>query len=138
MELDTYTYEGDKLSDWHKDTLGNGKWVLAEDAEKQIAVLKSHIDYRLNEHLCEMKPEYDDSITGFNEAWDIVRSLFAEAISEIAPNLHERDSQVAVLREALLNIRSGMHLMIPEPQKSAFIETINTALAQTAPREEPK
>lgn len=26
-----------------------------------------------------MKPEYDDSITGFNECWDIVRETFKES-----------------------------------------------------------
>jgi hypothetical protein len=40
--------------------------------------LKSTIDSRLNDYLCEMKPNYDDSITGFNEAWDIVRKVFEE------------------------------------------------------------
>jgi len=39
--------------------------------------LKSRIDHRLNEYLCDMKPDYDDSIVGFNEAWEIVRAVFA-------------------------------------------------------------
>lgn len=46
---------------------------------ERLTSIKSTIDYRLNDYLCEMKPEYDDSITGFNEAWDIVRKAFADA-----------------------------------------------------------
>ena len=32
-------------------------------------------DCHLNETLCEMKEGYDDSIVGFNAAWDIIRAL---------------------------------------------------------------
>ena len=38
--------------------------------------IKDQIDTRLNDCLCEMKPGYDDSVVGFNEAWDIVRKVF--------------------------------------------------------------
>jgi len=38
--------------------------------------LRDSISTRLNDVLCEMKPDYDDSIVGFNEAWDIVRKAF--------------------------------------------------------------
>jgi hypothetical protein len=47
-----------------------------------LRTLKDRIDTRLNNHLCEMKEGYDDSITGFNEAWDIVRAAFAEALAQ--------------------------------------------------------
>lgn len=40
--------------------------------------IKSTLDYRLNEYLCDMKEGYDDSIVGFNEAWDIVRKTLEE------------------------------------------------------------
>ncbi len=40
--------------------------------------LKSKIDSRLNNILCEMKPNHDDSMTGFNEAWDAIRKIFEE------------------------------------------------------------
>lgn len=46
--------------------------------------LKFSIDARLNAVLCEMKPDYDDSIVGFNEAWDIVRKAFEEHIERAA------------------------------------------------------
>lgn len=45
--------------------------------------LKRRLDYRLNEYLCEMQPGYDDSITGFNEAWDIMRALFVEELAAL-------------------------------------------------------
>jgi hypothetical protein len=47
-------------------------------ATDNLAPLKAMIDSRLNDYLCNMKPFYDDSITGFNEAWDIIRKVFAE------------------------------------------------------------
>jgi hypothetical protein len=39
---------------------------------------------RLNDALCEMKPSHDDSICGFNEAWDIMRKLFKEEMDRKA------------------------------------------------------
>ena len=42
--------------------------------------VKARIDTRLNNHLCDMREGYDDSIVGFNEAWDIVRAIFAEEL----------------------------------------------------------
>lgn len=45
--------------------------------------LKQRIDYCLNDHLCEMKEGYDDSISGFNDAWDIVRKIFEESATAI-------------------------------------------------------
>lgn len=44
----------------------------------EMRLLKDRIATRLNDCLCEMKPGYDDSIVGFNEAWDIVRKTIDE------------------------------------------------------------
>lgn len=44
-----------------------------------LAALKNRVDTRLNNHLCDMKEGWDDSVSGFNDAWDIVRAVFAEA-----------------------------------------------------------
>ena len=44
-----------------------------------LARMKERLDLRLNNCLCEMKPDYDDSIVGFNEAWDIMRKAFSES-----------------------------------------------------------
>lgn len=49
-----------------------------------LARIKVRIDYRLENVLCEMKPDFDDSITGFNEAWDTVRKFFNEEIARLA------------------------------------------------------
>lgn len=43
---------------------------------ERAADLRSRIDSRLNDHLCEMKEGCDDSIVGFNEAWDVMRKCF--------------------------------------------------------------
>lgn len=43
--------------------------------------LKDRIYARMDNYLCEMQPDYDDSITGFYEAWDVVRKLFDELLS---------------------------------------------------------
>jgi hypothetical protein len=47
----------------------------AAELRTALTELKNSIDSRLNNHLCEMKEGYDDSIVGFNEAWDIVRKI---------------------------------------------------------------
>jgi hypothetical protein len=36
----------------------------------------------LNDALCEMKPGYDDSIVGFNEAWDVMRAIFKDELAK--------------------------------------------------------
>ena len=47
-----------------------------------LALLKSVIENRLNNYLCDMKPNHDDSICGFNDAWDIVREAFNETLKD--------------------------------------------------------
>ena len=46
----------------------------------RLEVMISILDLRnrLNNRLVELKPEHDDSIVGFNEAWDIVTKVFDE------------------------------------------------------------
>lgn len=51
----------------------------------EVARAKYRIDFRLNEALCEMKPNYDDSMHGFNEAWDIVTKILDEEIAKALP-----------------------------------------------------
>lgn len=51
-----------------------------ESTEATLRRVKDRIDTRLNNVLCEMEPNYDDSIVGFNEAWDIVSAIFKEEI----------------------------------------------------------
>lgn len=69
--------------------------------ELELRNLKVSISNRLNNILCEMKPGYDDSITGFNEAWDAVGKLLDEKIERAErANAHCRD----VFAE---NVKSG-------------------------------
>ena len=52
--------------------------TLLNPCRPTLERIKNRIDYRLNDYLCEMKPNYDDSIAGFNEAWGIVSAIFKE------------------------------------------------------------
>jgi hypothetical protein len=70
-------------------------WSYKDDSERRTKLLAAHefaegwysglrrmkerLDIILNNNLCEMKEGYDDSIVGFNEAWDIMRKAFNEA-----------------------------------------------------------
>jgi hypothetical protein len=64
---------------------GMGETARPNDA---LRLVKERIDLRLNNHLVEMKEGYDDSIVGFNEAWDIVRGAFAEALGDTRNSGH--------------------------------------------------
>lgn len=94
------------LAKWAAERLGNSKRIAAtksgadrdgwlEDVAYWEAIcaalarrpaglraLKDRIDNRLNNRLVYMKEGWDDSIVGFNDAWDIVRTAFAEAIAD--------------------------------------------------------
>ena len=70
-----------------KDTLVEAARLLRTPAPEpqpagEVERLKERIDLRLNNYLVEMKEGYDDSITGFNEAWDIVRAVFGERTND--------------------------------------------------------
>lgn len=63
---------------------------------KQIpfSSLVNTIGICLNNHLLDMKPEQDDSMVGFNEAWDIVRGVLkkytvAEPLRESQPECED-------------------------------------------------
>lgn len=51
--------------------------------EVELRNLKVALNDRLNNHLVEMKEGYDDSITGFNEAWDVVGKFFDDKIAAL-------------------------------------------------------
>ena len=64
---------------------------LAEAEAERDAILdhfKSSLDARLNDVLCEMKEGWDDSVVGFNEAWDIMRKAYKDfkARAALAPS----------------------------------------------------
>lgn len=50
----------------------------------ELQRLKDRIDRIANSVLCDMKPGWDDSIEGFNKAWDLVRDIFKEEIDRAA------------------------------------------------------
>lgn len=49
----------------------------------ELQRIKDALDYRLNEHLCDMKEGWDDSVVGFNTAWDIMREFFKEKLEKM-------------------------------------------------------
>jgi hypothetical protein len=52
--------------------------ALAAARAEALKNAHSIINSRLNAHLIEMKEGYDDSIVGFNEAWEVVSTFFRE------------------------------------------------------------
>lgn len=72
---------GLRFQDWAGDSPTEGKSFYFAQAQIAIDPIKRKIDFWLNEHLCDMQEGYDDSIVGFNEAWDIVRKVFSEPLA---------------------------------------------------------
>jgi hypothetical protein len=83
----TVSLDGRELRGWSYANDGERRQKMLQAHEyvegwcQAAARLKASLDTRLNDCLCEMKPDYDDSIVGFNEAWDIVRKVFEGAES---------------------------------------------------------
>lgn len=50
----------------------------------ELLRIKNRFDTIFNNVLCDMKPGWDDSIEGFNKAWDIARDIFQEEIGRAA------------------------------------------------------
>lgn len=50
----------------------------------ELLRLKNRFDTIFNSVLCDLKPGWDDSIEGFNKAWDIARDIFEEEIGRAA------------------------------------------------------
>lgn len=51
-----------------------------ETLEKDVSTrLKASIDHRINDLLCDTKPDSDDLIVGINDAWEAVGKAFTEA-----------------------------------------------------------
>lgn len=53
----------------------NEAGIRADEREK----LRNRLDSHLNDFLCGMKEGWDDSVSGFNDAWDVVRKVFDAA-----------------------------------------------------------
>lgn len=75
-------------SDWEMRAMdAEQRLAVAREALTEVALLKlqSALGDRLNNHLVEMKDGYDDSITGFNEAWDVVTKFFEDKVAALKP-----------------------------------------------------
>ena len=73
---------GLKFQSWTGSEPTEGKGFYRAQAgiaiNEALSTLRRRLSDRLNNHLADMQPGYDDSITGFNEAWDIARRLLDE------------------------------------------------------------
>lgn len=58
-----------------------------------------------------------------NDTGDFVKKSDAQAA------LAEKDQRIEQLVEALISVKGGIVLMVPEPQKSGFVKIIDAALA---------
>lgn len=95
---------------------------IASDISVVIEVLtveriKHHLDSRLNSHLVDMREGFDDSVVGFNEAWDVMREFFKGIAEEDGSKLRfptaHRDAETVWLhfktktgREALIDLET--------------------------------
>jgi len=48
--------------------------------KKELQKLKDRVDRIMDSVLVDMKPGWDDSVHGFNKAWDVVRDIMTEEI----------------------------------------------------------
>ncbi len=76
-----FTETADEIERLHK----------VEDAANRV---RDRLSTRLNNYLCEIKPGYDDSIVGFNEAWDVMRKMFDEDAATRATGGGERPDKI--------------------------------------------
>jgi len=85
-------------------------WSYKDDAERRVKMQMAHefaegwlqaveattvrlrlrIRDRLNNHLCGMKPDYDYSVVGFIEAWDVVCKIFDYEFGKTDHSMIER------------------------------------------------
>lgn len=56
----------------------------------ELLRIKNRFDTIFNNVLCDMKPGWDDSIEGFNKAWDIARDIFQEEIGRATAKALQR------------------------------------------------
>lgn len=56
---------------------------MSDPAADVLKKMRATLSDALNNVLCEMKEGYDDSIVGFNEAWDVMRKTFDREINRL-------------------------------------------------------
>ena len=57
--------------------------LLSDAPVVALKEMRGKLSDALNNVLCEMKSGYDDSIVGFNEAWDVMRKTFDREIDRL-------------------------------------------------------
>ena len=57
--------------------------------EVELRNLKVALSQRLNDCLVEIRPGHDDSVTGFNEAWDVMGKFFDDKIAALTKQSKE-------------------------------------------------
>jgi hypothetical protein len=105
-------YVGSRMQMSEARTIARAALAAAQavvPAPPSIEALKNRIDTRLNNCLCEMKEGYDDSIVGFNEAWDIVRAIFKE-LPAPAPWPTEEQLAIEVEKAKIIAANKGQPL----------------------------
>jgi hypothetical protein len=107
-------------------------WQVHHVAE--LLRLKNRIDTICNNVLCDMTPGYDDSIEGFNKAWDVVRDIFQEEIGRATrPTITDEMAAAGAKAMVLLcqdHRDRGGHL--PSRLQEA-LACLNAALSDTSP-----
>jgi hypothetical protein len=67
-----------------RQSQGSGEALDPAVLTAELLRLKNRFDTIFNNVLCEMTPGWDDSIEGFNSAWNIAREIFEEEIGRSA------------------------------------------------------
>ena len=75
---------GLRYQSWSGSEPTESKAFYRAQAQRVVDSIKLRIDARLDHHLCEMQEGYDDSVAGFNEAWDVVRAIFAQELKPMS------------------------------------------------------
>jgi hypothetical protein len=70
---------------------------------------KRTIALRLNAHLCDMRPGYDDSITGFNEAWTIAEAAASDALASLSHRRNQDEVRDVRGKRHSMRVRRRLH-----------------------------
>lgn len=72
---------GSIMERWRFEAVERERDELSADLaelRKWRSNLRDRVGTRMNDLLCETKEGFDDSITGINEAWDVIRKMLTE------------------------------------------------------------
>jgi hypothetical protein len=86
--------------------------ISDERLKMPISNLENTLRIRLNEHLLGMKPDYDDSIVGFNEAQDIVNEVFKKYRIDV--------DELIALRTASEGMEKALEQLLTDGGRSSY------------------